>query len=89
MNIIDDTRGQPMGIARFFLVLVVGAILYWIMSLVSEPILTRAANATSNPDANQATQWFQMGFDLTILFIIMLSFAGMIAVAVLARVMAR
>lgn len=54
-----DTRAQSIGLARFVLALIVGAVMIWIVQRIGGEILPGAKNATSNSQANQATVWMQ------------------------------
>ena len=80
-----DNRGQSIGIARYFLSLGVGAIVYWITDLVTTPILARSYNATNNETANQATQWFEQSVSAMPLAIALISMIGIIALSVFMR----
>lgn len=71
--------------SRAFLVLAVGAIVYFIVDRVTDPVLNRAANETTNATANQATMWFRDGVQLIPVFILVLVFIGAIVVAVYER----
>jgi uncharacterized membrane protein YhdT len=80
-----DNRAQSIGIARFFLSLGVGAIVYWIADLVTTPVLAGAYNATGNATANQATQWFEQSVNAMPLAFALISFVGIIALSVFQR----
>jgi TRAP-type C4-dicarboxylate transport system permease large subunit len=80
-----NDRGQSIGIARFFLALMVGAIMYWIATLVTDPLLAGSRNATNNATANQATQWFEQGVAAIPLAVTLIAFVGIIALSVFMR----
>jgi hypothetical protein len=80
-----DTRAQSIGIARFFLVLGVGAVCFFIASQVTSPVLDRAHNSTTNATANQATVWFRDVIDLLPLLILFLALLSVIVLAVYQR----
>jgi len=80
-----NDRAQSIGIARYFLAFIVGAIVYWIADLVSSPILDGAYNATQNETARQATQWFEQSVSYMPLAMALISFLGMIALSVFYR----
>ena len=84
-----DNRAQSIGIARYILALTVGAVLIWIVNLVSSPILAGATNSTNNAQANQATTWFSelVGF-LPVAFVL-ISTTGIIVYAVFIREVGR
>lgn len=81
-----DTRAQgAIGIARLFLALIVGAIVFWIVSLVSDPLLNGSRNATTNQTANTATDWLGMGVDYIPVIMLLISFFGVIVGAIYVR----
>lgn len=80
-----NNRAQSIGIVGFVLSLVVGAIVYWVVSTVSDPILTRATEATTNPEANEATQWFREGVEFMPIAFMMIAFFGLVAYSVYHR----
>jgi len=84
-----DTRAQSIGIARFILSLVVGAVMYWIVSLVTDPLTTRAMSTSSNATANQATTWFQTGISYLPLIFALISMMGLIVYSVFVREVGR
>jgi TRAP-type C4-dicarboxylate transport system permease large subunit len=80
-----DNRAQSIGIAGFFISLVVGGIVYWVVDLVTDPILTRASEATTNAQANQATEWFRTAVEYMPILFMMLAFFGLISYSVWSR----
>jgi len=80
-----DNRGQSIGISRFFLSLMVGAILYWITDRVTTPVIAQSRNVTNNATANQATEWFHQGVEAMPLAIALLTFIGIIMLSVFQR----
>jgi hypothetical protein len=84
-----DTRAQSIGIARFVLSLVVGAVMFWIVSLVTDPLTSRAMDTTSNQSANTATGWFQTGVQNLPLIFALISFMGLIVYSVFVREVGR
>jgi hypothetical protein len=84
-----DSRAQSIGISRFFLALVVGAIMYWIVSLIADPVLSGATNTTTNATANQGTSWLQSGVDFLPVAFLGIGFFGLIAFAVYRREVTR
>lgn len=80
-----DARAQSIGIARFFLGLIVAAIMWWILQDTTDPVLTRANQTTTNTTANQATQWFSQGVAWFPIFALLVSFMGLIVYAVYIR----
>lgn len=80
-----DTRAQSIGIARYFLTLLVGAPVVWIVWEVTGRILPGAKTATSDAQANQATTWIQQGIDYLPIWILLLSFFGLLVLAIYQR----
>lgn len=80
-----NERGQSIGIARFFLALGVGGVLYYIAERVTTPVLDRAGNTTTNATANQATMWMRDAVDLMPVLILVLAFLGGILLALWQR----
>lgn len=52
-------RGS-IGLLAFFLALIGGAIVIWIVRLAGNPVLNKAANATASPAANATTDNFEL-----------------------------
>lgn len=80
-----DTRAQSIGIARYFLALGVGAIMFWILELVTTPLLNRASTTTNNQTANQATSWLSEAISWWPMMLLILSFIGLIVYSVFVR----
>ena len=80
-----DERAQPITISRLFLGLLVGAIVFWGIELVTDPLLSRASNTTSNATANQGTTWLTTATDWFPVAVLIISFFGVIVGAIYAR----
>jgi len=80
-----DERAQSVGIARYFLALVVGAVIFWIVRRVTTPLLDYSANATTNTTANQGTSWLRTGIENFPIYFLFLSLFGIVALAVYQR----
>jgi len=80
-----DDRAQSIGIARFFLGLIVGAVCLWIINKITSPLLNRAANQTSNATANTATTWLSDWIGWLPIAILLTSFLGLIVYSVFVR----
>jgi len=80
-----DTRAQSIGISRFFLALIVGAIVTWLVWLVTDPILSRASSTTNNSTANQATQWITSGTEWLPVAFLLISVFGLLVYAIFSR----
>jgi Na+-driven multidrug efflux pump len=84
-RLTPDERAQSIGIIRYVLALIVGAIVVFIVWTVTDPILMRAGNATTNTTANTGTQWFQTASGYLPVIFLGLSFFGIIVIAVYQR----
>jgi len=81
-----DSKAQgSISIARFFLGLIVGAILFWILSKIATPILSGAKETTNAPQANQATTWMQDFVGYFPFMVLFLLFLGLIVFSVYSR----
>jgi len=79
-------RAQAVGIFRLFLALGVGAVVYWILQLVTDPLFARASeSAASNSAGAQGTAYLQQGVQFFPLAAAMISFFGLIAYSVFTR----
>lgn len=80
-----DDRGISIGIARFFLSLIVGAVMIFIVATVTDPILSRAETGSDGTAAAPGTGWLQQGIDfMPVLFVLVAGF-GLVAYAVFRR----
>lgn len=80
-----DNRAQSIGIARYILGLIVGAVMVWIVTLITDPILSGSENATSNAAANQATTWLSQWVDWFPMLFLLISFVGIIVYSIFVR----
>jgi len=80
-----DRRAQPIGIARLFLGLGAGAVVFWIVSAVTSPILDMAGEQGSGSVASNGTAWLGTGVGMLPIAFLMISFFGLIAYAVFTR----
>lgn len=80
-----DNRAQAIGISQMLLGLLVGAVLFWILSAVTGPLFKFAGNASSDPVANQGTTYLQQGVEFFPIAVLFLSFFGLISYAVFTR----
>jgi len=85
MKLIRDTRAQAIGLSRFFLALIVGAIMLVVIFRTTNPMLSRASNTTNNAQANAATDWMQAGINHLPVVILLLAFFSVVVYAVYAR----
>jgi hypothetical protein len=89
MGIADDTRAQPIGLARFLLGLIVGVPVIWIVYEITTPILSGARTATNSTQANQATTWLEQGINWLPIYVLLLSFFGLLVLAIFQRELLR
>lgn len=81
---MTDTRAQ-IGLVRFFAALVVGAFLSYFVLKVTDPILERAADQSAGTAAAPASQWLATGGDYLVVIFLVISFFGLIALAIYQR----
>lgn len=79
-----DSRAQ-IGIVRFFAALVVGAFLAFLVNKVTQPLLDRAATESAGTAAAPATTWLSTGGDYLVVIFLLISFFGLIALAIYQR----
>ena len=84
-----DNRAQAIGIFRMFLGLIVGAVVTWLVSLVADPILTKAGESGTDATSAQGTAWLQTGMDYLPILFLMIAFFGLIAYSVFRREVVR
>jgi hypothetical protein len=89
MGIADDTRAQSMGIARFILSLIAGVPVIWIVWKISTPILSGARATTNSTKANQATTWLEQGINWMPIWFLIVSFFGIVVLAIYQRELLR
>jgi len=82
---MNDRAQGAIGITRFFLTLIVGGILFWILSDVATPTLAGAKDTTSDAQANQATTWLQDFVGYFPMLVLGLAFLSIIVYAVYTR----
>jgi len=81
-----DDRGQSMGIARLFLSLLVGAVLFWIVKEVTTPLFAHIEGQTAQGSkAAEGTTYLQQGVDFLPIAFLLIAFFGLIAYSVFAR----
>lgn len=80
-----DNRAQAIGIARFFLGLMVGAIVIFIVGEVTAPLFEHTGEQSQDQVATQGTAWLQQGIDYLPIFFLLISFFGLISYSVYSR----
>ncbi len=89
MNLLTDTRGQPVGILRFFATLLLGAPLAYFALQVTDPILSRAGESAAGTDAAMTATWLgEFGTYLVVVFV-GISFFGLVVLSLYQREVAR
>lgn len=80
-----DNRASAIGISRFFLALLVGAVVYWIVESITEPLFKYSADSSSDPVAMEANNYLQtFGGHLPIIFLFF-AFFSLLALAIFQR----
>jgi TRAP-type C4-dicarboxylate transport system permease large subunit len=82
---MHDRAQGSIGIARFFLALITGAILVWLTRYIAPLILGGAKETTDAPKANQATGWLQDFVDYMPILMLLLVFLGLIVFSIYSR----
>lgn len=78
-----------MGLVRFILSLIVGAVCVWIVYLMSKRILPGARTATNSTKANQATTWIEQGVSWYPIALLLIAFFGVLVYSIYSREMLR
>lgn len=78
-------RAQSVGIANFFLALLVGAILTWIITAVTDPLMASARDRATDSVANTALDWSATLFTNFPLMWLLTSFFSLVALSVFQR----
>jgi len=69
--------------------LIAAAPITWIVWETTSRILPGAKNATSDPQANQATVWIEQGIDYFPIALLIISFIGLIVLSIYQRELLR
>lgn len=86
-----NDRGQATGIANFFLAILVGAIMTWILDEVTSPLVSRMQNQTAATDTVGTTMndWWVLIFDNQPVMFLLITFFSLIALSVFQRAVLR
>lgn len=79
-----DNRADATSISRLFLGLIVGVVVFWIVSLVTEPLFAHTSEA-SGEVATKGTAWLQEGINFMPTMFLIISLFGIVAYAVFTR----
>lgn len=82
---LEDTRGQAVGYSNFFLALLVGAIMFWIVEAVTSPILSTARDHGTDPVAEQSTTWVTQFINMLPVMWLLIAFFSLVVLAVFLR----
>lgn len=80
-----DDRAQAIEISRLFLGLLVGAVVFWVVDSVAEPLLDIAGESGSGEVAAQGTSYMTEGVAFLPVVFLFISFFGLIAYSVFSR----
>lgn len=80
-----DNRGQSIGIVRFFLSLIAGAFMAFIVYQIANPILERADATDAGQMGNQGTVWIQSGVDFIAIVFLGIAVFGLLILAIYQR----
>lgn len=78
-------RAQSIGIVRFFLSLIAGSFVAWIVWEIANPILTRADAQDAGQMGNQATGWIQSGVDFIVIAFLGIAVFGLLVLSIYQR----
>jgi len=81
---MTDTRAQT-GITRFFLSLIVGAMLAYVVGQVVSPLLQQAGEASAGTPAAPATQWFATINEWLVVVFLGVAFFGLLSLSIYQR----
>lgn len=81
----SDTRAQAVGYGNFFLALLVGAVMVWIVTAITDPIMSTARDHGSDPVATQSTTWISDFLAMWPVMIVIIAFFSLIVLAVFLR----
>lgn len=86
-----DNRGQATGIANFFLSLLVAAVMTWIITEVTSPIVDKMRASTAEGDVvgQQMNEWIVLILDNQPILFLLIAMFSMIALAVFSRAVLR
>lgn len=80
-----DNRGSATGIARFFLALLVGAIVTWIVYEITNPLFSHVKDSGGDPVQQTATGYLEVfQANLPVIFLLF-AFFSLLALAVFQR----
>ena len=80
-----DDRAQAIGIFRFFMSLSVGAVVFWIVLMVTDPALELAGGQGSDPVSADGTSYMSTAVEYIPILFLGVAFFGLIALAVYRR----
>lgn len=78
-------RGQTIGIVRFFLSLIAGSFIAWMVWEVTTPILERADAAEAGQMGNEATGWITSGVEFIAIIFLGIAVFGLLILAIYQR----
>lgn len=82
---LEDTRAQAVGYSNFFLALLVGAIMFWVVDAVTSPILATARDHGSDPVAEKSTGWITEFINTLPLMWLFIAFFSLVVLSVFLR----
>lgn len=80
-----DTRGQAVGYSNFFLALLVGAVMYWVVDAVTSPLLATARDHGTGPVAEQSTGWITEFTNMLPVMWLFIAFFSLVVLSVFLR----
>lgn len=84
---LSDNRAQSIGIANFFLALLVGAIMTWIIGSIARPIHSKMENSTAQGDVvgQQMNDYIGVVLNNQPVLFLFIAFFSLIVIAIVQR----
>lgn len=80
-----DDRAQSIGLARFFISLVIGAFIFFIVTTIREPLSKHATSMSNSQTATQGTGWLNTLIDYLPVVFLLIAFFGLLVLAIYQR----
>lgn len=87
MPLSSDTRAQSIGISNFFLALLVGAVMTWIIGAIARPVHSQMEDRTAAGDVVGLTMndWIGAVIDNQPILFLLIAFFSLIAISIYQR----
>lgn len=85
MSLWRDDRAQSVGIMRLFLGLIVGAIVVFLVTRVTNPLFSRATDKATTATGSEAIGWFEAVVTYLPVAFVLISFFGILVLSIYKR----